>query len=112
MPTILTFDRFVFQYPLMAVQFKPPSVEKEVPVQMKNEDWLKAQFAFPLVPTNVEGVYTTQPLPGDLDLKTASDPTLLQHGLFLRRPRAGDDPAIQAAWNQVSERGLRIAAPL
>jgi hypothetical protein len=52
-------------------------------------------------------VYTTPPLPDDLDLKTASDATLWQHGLLLRRPRPGDHPATVAAWDRVCERGLR-----
>jgi Peptidase A4 family len=78
---------------------------------MKDENWLKSQFAFPLVPTNVDGVYTTPPPPGDLDLKAASDATLWQHGLLLQRPTSGDHPAIVAAWDQVSEQGLRTIAP-
>ncbi|MGO9604864.1 MAG: G1 family glutamic endopeptidase [Candidatus Binataceae bacterium] len=78
---------------------------------MKDENWLKTQFPFPLVRTNMEGVYTIPPLPDDLDLKTASDATLWQHGLLLRRPGPGDHPAIVAAWNQIYERGLRIIAP-
>ncbi len=87
------------------------SVEKEVPVQMEDEDWLRTQFAFPLVRTNVEGVYTTQPLPDDLDLKTVSEATLLQHGVFLPRPGASGQAGSEAAWKAVSERGLRITAP-
>jgi hypothetical protein len=78
---------------------------------MKDEKWLQTQFPFPLIPTNIEGVYTTLPLPDDLDLKTASDATLLRHGLLLRRPRAGDHPLIAAAWNEILGRGLRSIAP-
>ncbi|MGO9520161.1 MAG: G1 family glutamic endopeptidase [Candidatus Korobacteraceae bacterium] len=78
---------------------------------MKDEDWLKTQFAFPLVRTNVEGVYTTPPPPDYLDLKTASDATLWQHGLLLQRPKPDAHPAIVAAWNKVSERGFRTIAP-
>src|SRR5271157_3065747 len=78
---------------------------------MKDEKWLKNQFPFPLIATNMEGVYTTPPLPDDLDLKTASDATLLQYGLRLPRPKAGDPPAIVAAWNSVCERGLQMIAP-
>jgi hypothetical protein len=74
---------------------------------MKDDDWLKTQFPFPLVRTNMADVYTTPPLPDDLDLKTASDATLWQHGLLLRRPRPGDHPATVAAWDRVCERGLR-----
>jgi hypothetical protein len=36
---------------------------------MKDANWLKSQFDFPLVPTNMEGVYTLPPLPDSLDLK-------------------------------------------
>jgi hypothetical protein len=59
----------------------------------------------------MEGIYTTPPLPDDLDLKTASDATLLQYGLRLPRPKAGDPPAIVAAWNRVCEHGLQMIAP-
>jgi hypothetical protein len=95
----------------MVVECERLSVEKEVPVQMEDGDWLRTRFAFPLVPTNVEGIYTTQPLPDDLDLKTVSEATLLQHGLLLPRPQAGNQPGLEAAWKAISERGLRITAP-
>lgn len=78
---------------------------------MKDEQWLESQFSFPLMATNMEGVYTTPPLPDDFDLKSASDATLLRHGLLLRRPRPGDSPASVAAWNELCERGLRTMAP-
>jgi hypothetical protein len=60
----------------------------------------------------MEGVYTTPPLPDYLDLKTASDATLLQHGLLLQRPRPGDHPDVAAAWDDVCERGLQVITPL
>lgn len=53
---------------------------------MKIDERLRSQFAFPLVPTNVEGVFTTPPLPDDLDLRTASDETRKRHGVFVPRP--------------------------
>src|ERR1035438_8811896 len=78
---------------------------------MKDEKWLKSQFPFPLIPTNMEGVYTSPSLPDDLDLKTASDATLWQHGLLLQRPKPGAHPTSVAAWNKVCERGLRTIVP-
>jgi hypothetical protein len=33
---------------------------------MKDTKWLSGQFPFPLIPTNIEDVYTTPALPDDL----------------------------------------------
>lgn len=61
---------------------------------MKDEKWLNSQFPFRLVPTNLDDVYTTAPLPGNLDLKTATSSTLWQHGLPFHRPEAGDKQSL------------------
>ncbi len=53
---------------------------------MKIDERLRSQFAVPLVPTNVDGVYTMPPLPDDLDLSTASDETRSRHGVLIPRP--------------------------
>jgi len=99
------------KYRAKVLYYAKNRAEKGDPPKMKDANWLKSQFAFPLVPTNMEGVYTLPPLPDSLNLKTASDATLLQHGLSLRRPRPGDHPVAVAAWNRVCERGLRVITP-
>ncbi len=78
---------------------------------MKDEKWLNSQFPFRLVPTNLDDVYTTAPLPGNLDLKTATSSTLWQHGLPFHRPKAGDKTEFAKLWNKISERGLQIVTP-
>jgi hypothetical protein len=80
-------------------------------MEEKDDNWLKTQFPFHLVRSNMEGVYTIPPLPDNLDLKTASDTTLKQHGLLLHPPKPGAHSSALAAWNRVCERGLRIVAP-
>lgn len=79
---------------------------------MQDDTWLSAQFPFPLVRTNMEGVYTTPAPPDHLNFETASSAAAAQYGLLLHRPKRGDSAAVISAWKRITEKGLRILAPI
>jgi hypothetical protein len=57
-----------------------------------------------LVQTNVKGAYASPPPPDDFDPNKASATELIKQGLFWRRPKPTDDPAIMNAWDKVFSR--------
>lgn len=59
-----------------------------------------------LLPTNVPGVFTFPPMPGDLDPNSALTSTMIKHGLLWRRPTEQDHPAMRSAWDRAFAKGL------
>jgi len=59
---------------------------------------------FTLNRTNLRGAYSTPAPPDDFDPKTASQRDLVRQGLLWRKPEAGDDPRLQAAWDKFFSR--------
>jgi hypothetical protein len=62
---------------------------------------------YPIIPTDVPGVFISPPPPADFDPNTASRQSLIRNGFLWRRPEAGDDPALRAAWDRVFSRQWR-----
>jgi len=65
------------------------------------------KLPFPIIPTNIEGAYTSPAWPADFDLSTASSTELMRHGVFFRRPGPEDDPRLVEAWKQATSRVWR-----
>ncbi|HLW70325.1 MAG TPA: G1 family glutamic endopeptidase [Candidatus Binataceae bacterium] len=57
-----------------------------------------------LVKTNLKGVYASPPPPDNFDPNKANATELIKQGLFWRRPKPTDDPAIVKAWDKVFSR--------
>jgi hypothetical protein len=68
-----------------------------------NEPVFRQKMPFPLVSTNLKGVYGS-PAPADaFDPNKATVTDLVKNGLLWRRPGANDPPAVQAAWQKIFE---------
>ena len=63
----------------------------------ERHELLAKKLPFPIIPTAIEGVYTSPPWPKDFDLATATDSELKRHGIFFRRPGPNDDPRLHEA---------------
>jgi Peptidase A4 family len=64
-----------------------------------------------LIPTNVNGVYVFPPPPDGLDLASAEDSVLENHGIFLPRPVGSENPALAAIWDKISGQKWRSIVP-
>lgn len=60
----------------------------------------RARLPYPTIPTNIQGVLATAPLPTDFNPRTASAPALLTHGLLWRRPAEHEGTVASRAWNR------------
>jgi hypothetical protein len=60
----------------------------------------KRKIPFKVEKTNIANVFTIARPPRELNVKTAGLRTLLQHGLFVKRPSPQADPKLIAAWNE------------
>jgi len=69
-----------------------------------DEDAFRRSIPYPVIATNLPGVYASAPWSQDFDLSTASDATLLRNGLPFRRPEKNADPAIIRAWERAFSR--------
>jgi hypothetical protein len=69
-----------------------------------DEAAFRARIPYPLVRTNVRGVYASPPPSRDLEPGKASACELVKNGLLWRRPCATDVPALQRAWQRVFSR--------
>jgi Peptidase A4 family len=74
---------------------------------MTTQDPLDLRVPYPIIPTDVPGVFISPPPPADFDPNTASRQSLIRNGFLWRRPEAGDDPALRAAWDRVFSRQWR-----
>jgi hypothetical protein len=68
---------------------------------------LNLDLPYEVIPTNLPGVFTTVAAIDDFDPRTASRADLVKRGLLLRRPGAGDPPALRAAWDRAFSRVWR-----
>lgn len=60
-----------------------------------SSDRIKAfnrKLPFPVLPTNIPGLFISTAWSKDFDLATASPSALMKQGVFWRRPGPGDDP--------------------
>lgn len=62
------------------------------------------KIPYPVVPTNLKGVYAGVAPPDDFDPNTASPSELIKNGILWRRPTAADPPAFREAWQKVFSR--------
>ncbi len=62
---------------------------------------------YELVPTALAGAFISPAPPDDFDPNTASPAALIKHGFLWRRPQAGDDPVLRAAWERAFSRRWR-----
>ncbi len=69
---------------------------------------IRRSLPFKVIETNIPGVWSLPPLPEGFDPDTASDIELLKNGIFIPRPKPGDDPALAIPW----ERALSIRRSL
>jgi len=63
----------------------------------------KGTLPFELRPTNIEGVYSFVPPPKGFDHRTASNATLIKHGILVPRPDPVKNPALFELWRKVLE---------
>ncbi|MGA2952211.1 MAG: G1 family glutamic endopeptidase [Caulobacteraceae bacterium] len=73
----------------------------------ERNELLAKKLPFPIIPTAIEGVYTSPPWPKDFDIATATDSELKRHGIFFRRPGPTDDPRLHEAWKLATSRVWR-----
>jgi hypothetical protein len=64
----------------------------------------RRKIAYPLVASNLEGVYTSPAPPGGFNANTASAADLVKNGLLWGRRGPNDNPALIEAWNKVFSR--------
>jgi hypothetical protein len=69
-----------------------------------DEAAFRQKIAYPLVASNLEGVYTSPAPPDGFDPNTASAADLVKNGLLWGRPGPNDNPALIEAWNKVFSR--------
>jgi Peptidase A4 family len=74
---------------------------------MVTTDPLDLRVPYRIIPTDLPGVFISPPPPPDFDPNTASRQSLIRNGFLWRRPEAGDDPALRAAWDRVFSRHWR-----
>lgn len=88
----------------MATVPKISTAPKISPGFLHDEESFRAKSPYPLIPTNLKGVYTT-PSPQDtFNPKTASHSELIKRGLMWRKPAAGDRPELHSAWERFFSR--------
>ncbi|MCU7756879.1 G1 family endopeptidase (plasmid) [Bacillus cereus] len=78
---------------------------------MKNKTKIDHQYEsfhrripFKLIPTNIQGVFTSPGFPEELDPNTASSTTMIKHGLLWSRPSEVNHPGIEVFWKKVFSR--------
>jgi hypothetical protein len=69
-----------------------------------DEEEFRQSLPYPVIATNLPGVYASAAWPEDFDLSTASNMALLRNGLPFHRPEKNADPAIIRAWNKAFSR--------
>jgi len=69
-----------------------------------DEEAFRRKIPYPLVSTNVQGVYASPAPPHGFDPHKASAAELVKNGVLWRRPTANDDPAMMQAWERVFSR--------
>jgi hypothetical protein len=69
-----------------------------------DEEAFRKKIPYPLVSTNVKGVYASPAPSADFDPNKASVTDLVKNGFHLRRPAATDDPALSNAWQKFFSR--------
>jgi hypothetical protein len=62
---------------------------------------LQRKTPYPLIPTNLKGVYTNPAPPDSFDPVRAPAADLVKYGLLWPRPAATDEPALVDVWNAV-----------
>jgi Peptidase A4 family len=67
-------------------------------------DGLRRRCPYPLIPTNLDGVFTSPPFPAEFDPNTASPTRLIGYGLMWPRPGNDADPRLRAAWQRAFSR--------
>jgi Peptidase A4 family len=72
-----------------------------------DETAFRARIPYPLVTTNLQGVYASLSPSGDFDPNKVSACELVKNGLLWRRPCTNDVPALQRAWQRVFSREWR-----
>jgi len=68
--------------------------------ELRTHEAFRRQLPHELIPTNLDGAFTTPAPPSGFDCNTASASTLAKHGMFLRRPAKNDPPEVAAAWRK------------
>jgi hypothetical protein len=66
------------------------------------------KLPFPVVETKIKGVYANPGWPSDFDLEKATPTELMKHGIFWRKPGAGDDPRLVQAWHEGAAKARTI----
>jgi hypothetical protein len=67
---------------------------------MNDQDAFRKSQPFELIPLNIEGAYTSPPVPDGFDAGTASPAELAKYGFHWSRPR-DDQPELLAAWREI-----------
>jgi hypothetical protein len=62
------------------------------------------KIPYPVIPTNLKGVYASTAPPDDFDPNTASAAELIKNGILWPRPAATDHPALHEMWQKVFSR--------
>ena len=67
-------------------------------------DSFKKSLSYPVIDTNIAGVYQHAVPAEGFDPRTASAAALVKNGFLIRRPGPSDPPALQNAWKQAFSR--------
>jgi hypothetical protein len=74
-----------------------------------DEQAFLSKLPFTAHPTALPGVYNVPAPPDSLDLRTASQSSLIKNGILFSKPAPGGPPAIQAAWDAFLSRKWKAA---
>ncbi len=69
-----------------------------------DEEAFLKKLPYPVVPTNIRGVYSGVAPPDDFDPNTATPHDLIKHGILWRRPNETDPLAYRDAWQRAFSR--------